>query len=624
MKRHIIKFLFLGLSLVFLSSCFKQYLDRAPEAGLTDEEVFSKYENYVQFFNAVYDGRKYFTDGWYDYSIKNGFPMYFDMWDQKYTWEGLTDAADGGRYMEGHTLKAGSVAGFVNKFTYDGKRRPILESMFTCIRICNKSLENIPLLAANYTDTIEINDLKGQAYFVRAFCHFELFRIWGPMPYLTNTLDEGDQFDRARLSKHETLIKISQDFDTAAMYFARANKMRRDPLPGQTGHLADARQVRPTGVAAKAYKSRALLYAASPLNNELGIVDWQNAAKASWEALRLAEDTYKYAILTPLSSRKDLYYGKTYTNEVLWGYTWGSQGWNWGNWQGIISGVFGASTASWSGVCPTQNWVDKYETIDGMALNTPADRAAAIAAGKYVEQNPYTKRDPRLDADVIVNQGAAQGWTSGKAQIYYSVNANGSISYSELLDRNYLGRSFTGYYERKRWANQSQKNQNSYTISTPLFRLTELYLNFAEASNEAYGPATLMPGANLTAVQAINVVRTRAGMPGVLAAYRGSTDAFRPRIRNERNVELSFEGHYFFDIRRWKDAPVAYSSTIMGMDIEKLGTGYNATTYPTGFRYTRLALPKERQASWKDAMYYLPFNIEDNFKMKNFVPNEVW
>jgi hypothetical protein len=62
----------------------------------------------------------------------------------------------------------------------------------------------------------------------------------------------------------------------------------------------------------------------------------------------------------------------------------------------------------------------------------------------------------------------------------------------------------------------------------------------------------------------------------------------------------------------------------MGMDIEKLGTGYDATTYPTGFRYKRLALPKERQASWKDAMYYLPFNIEDNFKMKKFVPNEVW
>ena len=444
------------------------------------------------------------------------------------------------------------------------------------------------------------------------------------MPYITKTLDEDDQFDLARLSKHETLIQIAKDFDTAAVYFARANKMRRDPFPGMAGHLADSRQVRPTGVAAKAFKARALLYAASPLNNEMGQADWENAAKANWEALRLAEDTYRYSLLTNLNNRRNLYYGQQYTNEVLWGYTWGSQNWNWGNWQGIINGIFGASTSSWSGSCPTQNWVDKYETRWGEALNTPEDRAKAIAAGHYNEQNPYANRDPRLDYDVIVNQGACQGWTAGKAQIYYTVKSDGSISYSELLDRNYLGRTFTGYYERKRWANQSQKAQNSATISTPLIRLTELYLNYAEAANEAYGPTTPMPGATMTAAQAINVIRSRAGQTNILPAYTSSKENFRARIRNERNVELSFEGHYYFDIRRWKDAPLAYSSTIMGMDIEKLPAGYNSTLYPTGFRYTRITLPKERQTNWKDAMYYLPFNVEDMFKMKNFVPNEVW
>lgn len=620
MKKYIVILLLSGLSLVLVTSCLKQYLDKAPESGFTEVQVFAKYENYLNFFNAVYDGRKYYSGNWRDYSIKNGFPYYFDMWDQKYTWEGITDAADGGRYMEGHTLKAGQVQGFVNKFIYDGNRRPILESMFTCIRICNKSLENIHLLEENFTDTIEINDLKAQAHFVRAFCHFELFRIWGPMPYITASLNPGDQFDLARLSKHETLIRIAQDFDTAAMFFNRAGRMRRDGPPGAADHLKATLQARPTGVAAKAYRSRALLYAASPLNNELGTTDWQNAALASWEALKIAETDYKYALLT-IANRKTLYYGSDYTNETLWGYTWGNQSWNWGNFQGTMNGIFGSSTASWSSPCPTQNWVDKYETKDGMPLNTVADRNAAITAGKYKDQDPYSNRDPRLDLDVIVNQGAAQGWTSGKAQIYYTVNQDGSVSFSELLDHNYLSYTRTGYYERKRWANQSQKAKNSARIATPLIRLTELYLNYAEAANEGYGPTTPAPGATMSALQAINAIRTRAGQANVLPAYTGSTVAFRPRIRNERSVELSFEGHYYFDERRWMDAPVAYSGPLIGMDIEKVPV---TTTNPKGFRYTRLPLSNDRQSNWKDAMYYLPFNVEDMYKMKNFVPNTPW
>ena len=85
----------------------------------------------------------------------------------------------------------------------------------------------------------------------------------------------------------------------------------------------------------------------------------------------------------------------------------------------------------------------------------------------------------------------------------------------------------------------------------------ELYLNYAEAANEAYGPqyrCTQMP--SMTAVQAINVIRNRIGQPDVLAQFKADKDIFRSRIKNERTIELCFEGHYYHDIRRWKDAPV--------------------------------------------------------------------
>jgi hypothetical protein len=152
-------------------------------------------------------------------------------------------------------------------------------------------------------------------------------------------------------------------------------------------------------------------------------------------------------------------------------------------------------------------------------------------------------------------------------------------------------------------------------------RLAELYLNYAEAANEAYGPNGSAPGATLTAVQALNVIRTRAGQPNVKAAFTVSTATLRPRIRNERSVEFAFEGHYYHDIRRWMDAPAAYSSTLYAMDIEKVTT---SATYPIGYRHTRRALPADRQPKWIEPMYYLPFNTEDNFKMKKFVPNIVW
>lgn len=616
MKRYINTLLATFILLFSFSSCLESYLDKSPESGLTKEEVFSKYDNFKKFFYDVYEGRQLDGTTWRDYNIKCGYPMYFNQWDQKYTWEGMTDCADMGRYMEGQTFKSGQVSAFVNKFTYDRARRPILGSMFTAIRICNMSLANIKLLQA---DPADIYDFTAQAHFVRAFAHFELFKIWGPMPYLTKVIGPNDQWDIPRLSKYETCIKIAADMDTAAMFFEKAKRMRRDsPVPGP-GHLNHPDQARPNGVAAKAYKARALLYAASPLNNDKGQKAWEDAAKANWEAIEIAKQ-YGYDLL-PAAKYKDNMIGVQYTNEQLWAWYAGTRAYNDGNLQGMCNGVFGSSKSSWSGECPTQNFVDKFETKYGEPLNTPEDRDAAIAAKHYNDQDPYKDRDPRFYIDIIYNQAPnILGWTNSKAQIYYEMK-NGVAVYSELVDQSYLGITKTGYYVRKNWGEQSVKNKTSPIYTQPLIRLGELYLNYAEAANEAYGPSVSAPGASLNAIQAINVIRTRIGMPDVLPKYTGSKDDFRPRIKNERNIELCFEGHYYFDIRRWKDAPVAYAGPLMGVDIEKVPV---SATYPTGFKYTRVPLSADRQSNWKNAMYYLPFNTEDTYKMKNFVSNEVW
>jgi hypothetical protein len=125
----------------------------------------------------------------------------------------------------------------------------------------------------------------------------------------------------------------------------------------------------------------------------------------------------------------------------------------------------------------------------------------------------------------------------------------------------------------------------------------------------------------MSSVDAINLIRTRIGMPNVLSQFTVSKDAFRPRIKNERNIELIFEGHYYFDIRRWKDAPVTMAGPLMGNVPEKVPV---SPTYPTGYKYTRLPLSDDRQSRWFDAKYYLPFTSADYYKMRSFDPGQVW
>jgi starch-binding outer membrane protein, SusD/RagB family len=614
MKKYSIIFLSVGLSALIFTSCLEEYLDKAPESGLNTQDVFSKYENLMLYFNGVYNGKI----GSQEFNIKLGYPLYFDInlyGGMITTMEALTDNTDMGRIGASQSIKSGNIGSLLQRFTYEAIRRPILQSMFLVIRKCNTTLQNITLLKDGKQE--DIDDLIAQAHLIRAYAHFTLFRWWGRMPYITKVIGPYDQWDIPRLSNHETLIKIAADLDTAVIYFEKAGRMRRDPGPGQVGHLDHPDQYKPNGVAAKAIKARALLYAASPLNNELGAKDWEEAAKANWEAIQIAKQ-YSYDLMTG-ARYKENFIGAKYTNEQLWAWYAGAYNYSNGVLREIINGVFsGSKTADRDGESPTQNLVDKFETKWGDPLNSDADRLAAAALNHYNEQDPYKDRDPRFYIDVIYNTAPVTGY--GTAKIYYEMVA-GAPKYSELLDYTYLGITYTGYYNRKYWGEQSVKNPIVPDYTGAIIRLGELYLNYAEAANEAYGPNTPAPGATMTAVQAINVIRNRIGQADVQVQYTTSKEVFRARVKNERSVELVDEGHYFFDIRRWTDAPTTMSGTIYGMDIEKVAV---SPTYPTGYKYLRQPLSGTRQSVWKDAMYYLPFPTDDMFKMRNFAPNALW
>jgi hypothetical protein len=587
----------------------------------------------MKFFDSVYDGQRVVNGTTYEYNIKVAHPLYFAL-RMEYTWDGMTDMSDNGRQYESQSIKAGQMGGTIDKFAgpVSAKNMPILVSLFECIRICNMTLANIDKLEDALP--VDKDDLIAQAHFIRAYAHFGLFRIWGPMPYITKAMVTGDQFDIPRLSRYETCVKIAQDFDTAYTYFRKAGIMRRDPDLQLSNTL---KQFRPAGVAALGLKARALLYAASPQNNKNGVSDWQDAAKACWAAIDTAK-AYKYALQTAAQASGNLktayknnFMGVARTNEQLWQYwangnapnTPNNSGPNYSigltTVQSMTNGIFAQQATAMSGENPTQNFVDRFETKWGDPLTTQADRDAAASLGHYKEQDPYTDRDPRFAWGIIYNQTTEVAGFS-PANIYYET-INGKQVFSDLLNYSAsLGVTRTGYYQRKTIYDNNYKSGTNWNLTDPIIRLAELYLNYAEAAANGYGGATgIAPGATMTAYQAVNTVRTRVGMPDLPVGL--SPSAFMTRVKNERIVELCFEGHYFYDIRRWLDAPAAYNQTLYGMDIEKVPV---SATYPKGFRYTRLPLPADRQPAWKDAMYTFPFTTEDNYKMRNFTPNPIW
>lgn len=608
MKKHIISFLYILACMVLLTSCLEEYLDKAPESSLTMEDVFTKYENFKKYFDEIYRN----TSNKFDVTLQTTFPIWLARQDSKVTWDSFTDMCDLGRpgigVIKGGNMGYGGGGWYITPYP-----------SFYCIRIANTALQNIEMLKDARQD--DKDDLIAQAHFVRAYAHFNLIRNFGAMPYLTKRIGATDSWDIPQIPTYDGLLKIAADMDTAASFYEKAGRMRRDPLPNLPGHLNHPDQFRPNGVAAKAFKARALLYAASPLNNKLGTAKpWEDAAKANWEAIKIAEQ-YGYDLLLAADYKLN-FVGARYSNEQLWGYYAGDVK----GCDALFTGVLFNSKTYASGECPTQNFVDKFETKWGEPLVTDADRQAAIAAGHYIEQDPYSpvsrNLDPRFYIDIIYNEAPIPDY--GTCQIWYQPVPGKPTIYSEFQDQSYNGITRTGYLHRKFWGGQSVKNSSQPPMTDPLIRLAELYLNYAEAANEAYGPNTAAPGATMTAVQAINKIRTRIGMPEVQSAFTADKDLFRQRIKNERIIELCLEGHYYHDIRRWKDAPVTMAGPLYGMDIEKLTAGYDPAIYPRGYRYTRKPLSEDRQCHWKDPMYFFTLNLEEYYKLKNYIPNEPW
>lgn len=460
-------------------------------------------------------------------------------------------------------------------------------NMYRGIRAVNvylKEAEGQKFEDLQYTTTYanlikQYNNYPYEARFLRAFFYFELAKRYKNVPIITTVLSADEAVNVEQAPFEEVVNYIVSECDAVATV-----------LPNTYVEFGGASETgRATKGAALALKARVLLYAASPLHNPTNDIElWKKAASAAKDVIDLATAA-KYSLAASYSSNFNMLVAAPTTEIILERRVAASNDFERRNYP---IGYQGGGT----GTCPTQNLVDAYEvTRSGL----PIDRDT-----RYNASNPYNGRDPRLEQTVIRNNST---WKNLTVQSYF-----GGRNGLPLLNA-----SKTSYYLKKFLFQDINLDSNQGAITNRehnwiLFRYAEILLNYAEAVNEAFGPETAPPGGVLTARQAVNLVRVRAGMPRFPGSDNNATPKistplnqaeFRTKLRNERRVELAFEDHRFWDVRRWKIGNE--TKEIYGMKINEAP----GTTF--GFTFEKILLETR---TYDDRMNLYPIPQSEIFR----------
>lgn len=422
--------------------------------------------------------------------------------------------------------------------------------------------------------------------FLRAYFYFNLARAYGDVPLITKVLTEDEANQVTRTPVADVFDFIVKECD--AILEADQLPVRYSDLVGDAANGSSTDGGRVTKQAVMALKARTLLYWASPLFNKENNSDlWRQAAQAN-------KDVIDFCTANGISLGK--------YSEI-----WGTNNWQAGemifvrrvgdmNWPETTNFPVGMENGN-SGNCPTQTLIDAYEMqATGLAWDEPGSG--------YDQTDPYAGRDPRLAMTIAVN---GDKWPD--------TNPNPLETYQG--GRNGLplaGATPTGYYLKKYLDKTIDISTSTGSGSTRhnwvTYRLGEFYLNYAEAVFNYLGSADATDATfTMSAVDAVNVVRSRSdvNMPGFPTGL--SNDEFTEKYRRERMVELAFEGHRFWDVRRWKDG--ASQRSIIEMQITK-----------NGDRYTYNRVTKSRY--WDDKMYLFPIPDSEIRKNPNLTQNPGW
>lgn len=561
------KFLYILITGTFLLSSCKDYFEPEVVNGVyTRNEVTSEYSYSKQRVTSIYS------------DILSGFTRIDGAM--------LSSATDESE----HTIETSSIQNF-NRGSWNQFLNPddVWSSYYRGIRKVNQFLassDSINLDIYKYNPDkqdvylaylSEINRWKYEVRFLRAYFYFELVKRYGGVPLLTTAINGG--FDNIqRNSLEECIHFIVNECDSATKV-----------LPAK---YSSSEVGRATSIAALALKSRVLLYAASELYSNSNwasgyahteLISLTGDRKSRWrDAADAAKATIDAAIANGYALSSDYaapFNSGSYNNsEVIFCRRQGAD-----NSFEIANYPVGFDLGQ-GRTTPSQNLVDAYEMTNG---KLPSDPESG-----FDQKNPYVNRDTRLQKTIIANNRVFKGrpvecWEGG------------------LDGHPVLHATKTGYYLKK-YVNGALNvvNGESSDHNWIIFRLAEFYLNYAEALNE------FDPG-NINIKNSIDIIRQRSGQPGL--PLNLTQDKMRQRIYHERQVELAFEEHRSWDLRRWMTAVSELSKPLMGVSITKDLYG--------NFNYTEIEVEKR---VFLPKMYFYPIPQNEIYTDKKLIQNPLW
>lgn len=454
------------------------------------------------------------------------------------------------------------------------------------IRAANRYLEeaaNLNFKEWKYTDDYKdiMKDFENYPYeirFLRAYYYFELIRHYKTVPLVLKVLDK----------KEANSVKQSS-FEEIADFIVKECSEIAEKLPINYNAYKNKENGRITKGAALALKTRMLLYMASPLFSEDNPEKWKEAARAAYSIINPAsklgykiQPDFSGLYLNANAERHDIIMyrsvGETGSFERA----------------NFPMGIEGGRTTT----CPTQNLMEAFEFKLPNGKYYPFDWNSPEAS-----KNPYKNRDPRMYMTLVHNN---QKWLKNTMEIWEG-GANGLPIVNATV---------TGYYLSKYVNPNISFAAGSKTTKIMhnwiLFNYSEVLLNYAEAMANAFkDPSYTDAEFPLSAIKAINLIRSRKGVEMPNIPTNVSPEAFLKIVKNERRVELAFEGHRFWDVRRWKE--LDKTADIYGVKVKKNKNGK--------FVYEKF-LYEKRKISEK--MYFFPIPNEQLYNNNNLKQNEYW
>lgn len=514
MKQHII---LLALAFLGLTACKKNFLDVTATDRVSNVALISDSALFQDYVINRYLGVKL-----QDKEAEGTLPG-FGRGFEYAMWSSLTDESIYNNDDNTWLIQRGQLAP-----ENTGIAGTLWGRSYRGIRECNYGL--------HYVDSLQCSNelktrLKAELHFIRGFRYLDLIRNYGGVVIVNDTVYQmEDDYSKAVVYQKSSLADCMK-YAVAEMDAAAAG------LPvDNDGNWALGRA---TKGAALALKARLLLYAASPLYN---VGTWADAAAAAKAVIDLKKYSLEsnYGSLFLNSNSNEIIFERLYAinaRHVCLEISNGPNGYN-----------------GWAGNTPLQNLVDAYQMDNGKDITD--------ATSGFDTKNPYLHRDPRFYATILYNGAIYRGDT---VQIY---TPGGKDSKDGPSNWN---TTKTGYYLKK-FMDDKNPIDNPWNVAglQPwiYFRYAEILLDYAEAQNMAAGP-------DATVYDAIWQIRKRAGMPALPAGL--SQSQMIDAIRRERQVELAFEEHRFYDVRRWKIADITENAPAYGVDVTKSGNAYTYT-----------------------------------------------